>query len=259
MTTTSRLLAALLLAWTSVATSSVRAHAADPSPRPRTREVVVFAAASLTASFRAVATAFEAAHPATAVTLNFAGSPTLVQQIREGAPADVFASADEANMRKLVDADAVAEAPRIFARNVLQIAVAKGNPHRVAGLADLVRPGLVVVLCGEAVPCGAYALEAFRKAKLAAPPGSREADVKAVVTKVALGEADAGIVYATDVRAAADKVTGVDLADAHAVGAGYPIAVLREAAHAEAARAFMAFVLSRPGTTILGEHGFLPP
>ncbi|MCC6766775.1 MAG: molybdate ABC transporter substrate-binding protein [Deltaproteobacteria bacterium] len=259
MTTTARLLTALLLAWTSVATSSVRAHAADPSPRPRTREVVVFAAASLTASFRAAATAFEAAHPDTKVTLNFAGSPTLVQQIREGAPADVFAAADEANMRKLVDAGAVAGAPRVFARNVLQIAVAKGNLHRIAGLADLVRPGLVVVLCGETVPCGKYALEAFGKAALAPPPGSRETDVKAVVTKVALGEADAGIVYATDVRAAADKITGVDLAPAHAVGAEYPIAILREATHAETARAFVAFVLSGPGTTILGAHGFLPP
>jgi molybdate transport system substrate-binding protein len=127
--------------------------------------VNVFAAASLTASFKAIAAAYEAAHPGTGVALNFAGSPTLVQQIREGAPADVFASADEANMQKLVDANAVAaDAPKIFAQNLLQIVVAKGNPQRIAGLADLTRPGLVVLLCGETVPCGRYALEAFAKA-----------------------------------------------------------------------------------------------
>lgn len=249
---------ALLLACASIATFPEIAHA-DPSPKPRDGEVVVFAAASLTASFRTVATAFEAAHPGTKITFNFAGSPTLVQQIREGAPADLVAAADEANMQKLVDAGAIAGTPRVFARNVLQIAVAKDNPERIAGLADLRRPGLVVVLCGETVPCGRYALEAFGKAGLTAPPGSREPDVKAVVTKVALGEADAGIVYATDVRAAADEVTGVDLAPEHAVGVKYPIAVLREAAHAEAARSFVGFVLSDPGTKILGAHGFLPP
>lgn len=246
-----------MLAWVSIATVAT-AHA-DPSPQPRTGEVVVFAAASLTASFRAVATAFEAVHPGTKVTLNFAGSPTLVQQIREGAPADVFASADEVSMQKLVDAGAIAGTPHLFARNVLQIAVAKGNPERIAGVSDLGRAGLVVVLCGETVPCGRYALEAFAKAGLTAPPGSREADVKGVVTKVALGEADAGLVYATDVRAAADKIDGVDLPPTQSVSARYPLAVLRDAAHGEAARSFVAFVLSDPGTKILGEHGFLPP
>ncbi len=251
-------LAGLAVLGSAVATPTRSAHA-DPSPHSGGSEVVVFAAASLTASFRAVAIAFEAAHPGTKVTFNFAGSPTLVQQIREGAPADVFAAADEATMQKLVDAGATAESPRVFARTALQIAVAKGNPHRIAGLADLRRPGLVVVLCGETVPCGRYALEAFGKAGLPAPPGSREMDVKAVVTKVALGEADAGIVYATDVRAVADAVASVDLAPAHAIGASYPLAVLREAAHPEAARSFVAFVLSDPGATILGAHGFLRP
>lgn len=231
----------------------LRAHAADPAT------LNVFAAASLTASFRAVASAFEAAHPGTKVALNFAGSPTLVQQIREGAPADVFASADEATMQKLVDAGSVADAPRVFATNVLQIAVAKGNPHAIAGLADLLRPGLTVVLCGETVPCGRYAREAFAKAGLTAPAGSRETEVKAVVTKIALGEADAGLVYATDVRAASDTVEGVGLAPAHAVSARYPIATLRDAPQPDTARAFVAFVLSDPGTKILGGYGFLRP
>jgi len=231
------------------------AIAADAPPT----EVSVFAAASLTAAFRAVATAFEAQHPSTKVRFNFAGSPTLVQQIREGAPADVFASADEATMQKLVEAGAVSGTPRIFAGNLLQIAVAKGNPHRIAGLADLATPGLVVVLCGDTVPCGRYGLEAFAKAGAKAPAGSREPDVRAVLNKVALGEADAGLVYATDVRAARDKVEGIDIPVAHNAVARYPIAALRDAAHADAARAFLAFVLSDPGTKILGEHGFQRP
>jgi molybdate transport system substrate-binding protein len=219
----------------------------------------VFAAASLTAAFKAIGAAFEASRPGTRIAFNFAGSPTLVQQIKEGAPADVFASADEATMQKVVAAEAVAGTPQIFARNLLQIAVAKGNPEHITGLADLAKPGLVVVLCGDTVPCGRYALEAFTKAGVAPPAGSREPDVKAVLTKVALGEADAGIVYVTDVRAAADEVEGIELASDHDVSARYPIATLREAAHGETARAFIAFVLSDPGKAILGEYGFRAP
>ena len=222
-------------------------------------EVTVLAAASLTETLRSLAPGFEAAHPGTKVTLNFAGSPTLVQQIREGAPADVFASADEANMQKLVDAVGVADAPSVFATNALEIAVPKGNPEKITSLADLTRPGLTVVLCGASVPCGAYALTAFARAGLTVPVGSREADVKAVVTKVALGEADAGLVYATDVHAARDRIDGVALAPEHAVSARYPLAVLRDAAHPAVARAFVAFVLSGPGTTILGDEGFQRP
>ena len=250
-------LTALLVAATSLPTAIGRA---EPTPaRPRSDEVVVFAAASLTTAFRAVATAFEATHPGTKVTLSFAGSPTLAHQIREGAPADVVASADEATMQNLVDAGSIADAPRVFATNALQIAVAKGNPARITELADLTRPDLTVVLCGATVPCGRYALEAFARAGLTAPTGSREADVKAVVTKIALGEADAGLVYATDVRAARDTVDGIALPPEHAVSARYPIAVLRDAAHLDTARSFVAFVLSDPGTKILGDDGFLRP
>ena len=221
--------------------------------------VSVSAAASLAASFRAIAAAFEAAHPGARVGLNFAGSATLAHQIREGAPVDVFASADEASMQALVAAGLIAGTPEIFAQNQLQIAVAKGNPHRLAGLADLTRPGLVVVLCGETVPCGRYALEAFRKAGVKPPAGSRELHVNAVLGKVTLGEADAGIVYVTDVRAANDRVEGVGLASAHNVSARYPIAALRDARHAEAARSFIAFVRSAQGTAILEGYGFLKP
>lgn len=241
---------ALLLAVVGLATP---AGAADPTT------LNVFAAASLTASFNAIGAAFEAANPSVKLAFNFGGSPTLVQQIREGAPADVFASADMANMQKLIDASAVTGTPEIFAGNILQIAVAKGNPHRIAGLADLAKPGLTVVLCGDTVPCGQYGLEAFAKAKVTPPAGSREPDVKAVLNKVALGEADAGLVYVTDVRAARDKVEGVGLPTIHNVVARYPIATLRDAKHPDAARAFIAFVLSEPGTKILGEYGFQSP
>ncbi len=240
------LLALLVVAHAAAAT----AHAADVS---------VFGAASLTAAFKAAGAAYEASHPGAKVALNFAGSPTLVQQIREGAPADVFASADEANMQKLVDAGLVAGAPQIFAQNLLQIVVGKGNPKHIAGLADLAKPGLIVVLCGETVPAGRYALAAFEKAGVTPPAGSRELDVKAVVTKVALGEADAGIVYVTDVRAAGATVEGVGLPTAQNVAARYPIAALRDAKHPESARAFIDFVLSEPGKKILGDFGFLSP
>lgn len=224
-----------------------------------TASVAVFGAASLTAAFKHVAAAFESSHPGTTVALGFAGSPTLVQQIREGAPADVFASADEANMQKLVDAGLVAGTPQIFAQNLLQIVVGKGNPKHIAGLADLTKPGLIVVLCGETVPAGRYALEAFKQAGVTPPAGSRELDVRAVVTKVGLGEADAGIVYVTDVRAARATVEGVGLPTAHNVTARYPIAALRDATHPESARAFIDFVLSDPGKKILGDFGFLSP
>jgi molybdate transport system substrate-binding protein len=223
------------------------------------RTVSVFAAASLSGAFRAIAAAYEAQHPERKITLNFAGSPTLVRQIQDGAPADVFAAADEASMQRLVAAKGVAGEPHIFARNRLQIVVEKGNPERIAGLADLTRPGLVVVLCGETVPAGRYALEAFQKAGVPPPAGSRELDVKAVVSKVQLGEADAGVVYATDVRAAGEAVDGIALAEAQNVVAHYPIAAIAGSAQAAAARGFIEFVRSADGAAILGAYGFLPP
>ena len=223
------------------------------------RTLNVFAAASLTASFQAIGTAFEAQHPHAQVTFNFAGSPTLVRQILDGAPADVFASADVASMQRLSEERAIAGDPQTFARNRLQIVVAKGNPKRIAGLADLSRPGLIVVLCGETVPAGRYAVEAFKQAGVTPPAGSRELDVKAVVSKVQLGEADAGIVYVTDVRAGGDAVEGVGLPEAHNVAAQYPIVTVAASQRKEDAGAFIAFVRSPAGQKVLGDFGFLPP
>ncbi len=247
-------------AFLSVVPTSMPA-AAVPTPattqRP-TGTVTVFAAASLTAAFQSVATAFERAHAGAYVRLNFAGSPILVRQIAEGAPADVFAAADEANMQKVVDAGDAAGAPATFTRNALQIAVAPDNPKHVEGLADLGRPGLVVALCGPTVPCGRYAAEAFAKAGIPMPAASQETDVKAVVTKVALGEADAGVIYVTDVRAAAGKVAGVVIPEPTNVVARYPIVALAHAPNPSAAAAFVAFALSAESQRILGTLGFLP-
>ncbi len=233
--------------------------ARSDGPADADRTVSVFAAASLTAAFRGVGTAFEAAHPDAKVTFNFAGSPTLVRQILSGAPADVFASADVGNMQRLSEERALAAEPQIFARNLLQIVVAKGNPKRIAGLADLTRAGLIVVLCAESVPAGRYALEAFKKAGVTPPAGSRELDVKAVVSKVQLGEADAGIVYVTDVRAGGDEVEGVGLPEAQNVVAQYPIATVAASQRKEEAGAFIAFVRSPAGQKVFGDFGFLPP
>lgn len=222
-------------------------------------ELTVSAAASLSAAFGEIAAAFAAAHPGATVRTNFAGSPTLVQQIREGAPVDVFASADEPNVQKLVDAGDVTGQPVVFARNRLAIVVARGNPKGISGVADLAKPGLIVSLCGPTVPAGRYAREIFAKAAVAVPESSQELDVNAVVSRVSLGEADAGIVYVTDVRAGGDAVEAVAIPDAQNVVARYPVAVLTHAREPGLGRAFVAFVTGSHGQAILQRFGFLPP
>jgi molybdate transport system substrate-binding protein len=248
---------ATILVPAATATALVAA-AAEPRVDPHS-ELTVSAAASLTAAFQTAASAFEKAHPGLEVKSNFAGSPTLVQQILEGAPVDVFASADEPNMQRVVDAKKVASTPRIFARNRLAILVQKGNPKKIATLADLAKPGLVVALCGPAVPAGRYAREAFAKAGVKPPETSQELDVKAVASRVVLGEADAGVVYVTDVRAAGDRAEGIDIPDPVNVVARYPIAVLEDTPHRPMADAFVAFVLGAEGRAILEKFGFLAP
>ncbi|HTO71066.1 MAG TPA: molybdate ABC transporter substrate-binding protein [Myxococcota bacterium] len=217
--------------------------------------ITVFAAASLSESFQALGAAFEAkAHGH--VTFSFGASSLLVTQLQQGAPADVIATADETTLAKAGD---LIGAPRTFARNRLAIAVEKGNPKTVQGLADLARPGLAVVLAAEQVPVGKYGKEALAKAGVTVTPRSLEPDVKAVLNKVALGEADAGIVYATDVTAAQGKVDGVEIPAAQNVSANYPIAVVKKSQSAEAAQAFADFVLSPEGRTVLARYGFAAP
>jgi molybdate transport system substrate-binding protein len=219
-------------------------------------EIKVFAAASLTAAFTEIGERFTAANGGTEVTFNFAGSQALATQIQQGAPADVFASADLASMDKVKD---LVGTPRSFAANRLQIVVEQGNPRDVEGLRDLASSDLKVVLAAPQVPAGRYAAEALAKAGVEVGPVSEEDNVKAVVTKVSLGEADAGIVYVTDVTAGGDRVEGVDIPEDQNVVATYPIATVKERGSAGQAQAFMDLVLSAEGRRVLGAHGFLPP
>jgi molybdate transport system substrate-binding protein len=219
--------------------------------------VTVLAAASLTDAFNAEGHAFEKQYPATHVEFSYGGSSALAAQIEQGAPADVFASADQASMDRV--ADQVAGTQRVFASNRLQIAVAPGNPKRITGLSDLARPDLVVVLCAPQVPCGAYSQQALKRAGAGVSARSQEADVRSVLTKVATGEADAGIVYATDVRSSGGKVDGVDIPDSLNVPATYPAAVLKDGSNRHAAAAFVDFLVSGDGQAILARYGFQKP
>jgi len=219
-------------------------------------EIKVFAAASLTAAFTKIGEDFTAANGGTKVTLNFAGSQALATQIQQAAPADVFASADITNMDKVKD---LVGPPQIFASNQLQIVVEKGNPKGVKGLDDLANPDLKVVLAAPDVPVGKYSQQALEKAGVTVKPVSQEQDVKAVVSKVSLGETDAGIVYTTDVAAGGDKVEGVDIPEDQNVVATYPIATVKASKAPDQAQAFMDYVLSDQGQQVLKSYGFGPP
>ncbi|MFN6118361.1 MAG: molybdate ABC transporter substrate-binding protein [Actinomycetes bacterium] len=221
--------------------------------------VNVFAAASLTAAFEELGEAFTDANPEVEVVFNFAASSELVTQIGEGAPADVFASADTSNRTKLTDAGGAASEPVVVATNVLEIIVESGNPRGITGVADLADQDLVVVICAPEVPCGRYAADVLSAAGVAVTPKSLEQNVKGVVSKVTSGEADAGIVYRTDVIAAASDAEGVAIPADVNVLAEYPIAVTEQAANPEAAQAFVDFVLSAEGQAILASFGFLAP
>lgn len=217
----------------------------------------VAAAASLTDAFTELGAAFEATHPDTEVTFNFAGSSELVAQMFEGAPVDVFASADLANMDRLVDAQATRTRPVVFATNRAAIVVEPGNPLGIDGVDDL-RDDLIVVTCAPEVPCGGYAAQIFDAAGVVVTPDSFEENVRAVVTKVALGEADAGIAYATDLAASDGRVDGVEIPAAVNVVAQYPIVVPAEGDR-ERAQPFVDFVLGPEGRAILADFGFGVP
>ena len=219
-------------------------------------EIKVFAAASLTAAFTELGQQYTSANGGTKVTFNFAGSQALATQIQQAAPADVFASADLANMDKVKD---LVGTSQNFASNLLAIVVEEGNPKGVKGLDDLARPDLKVVLAAPDVPAGKYAAEILGKAGVAVKPVSQEDNVKAVVTKVSLGEADAGIIYVTDITAGGAKVEGVDIPREQNVLATYPIATVKASRAPDEAQAFMDLVLSAEGQQVLKQYGFLPP
>ncbi|MDQ6774307.1 MAG: molybdate ABC transporter substrate-binding protein [Candidatus Dormibacteraeota bacterium] len=234
---------------------------ASPPPSPDTvkGKITVLAAASLTAAFNQIGGDFQKQHAAASVAFSFAGSPTLVTQIQQGSPADVFASADEANMAKVTNGLLAVGTPTIFAQNRLQIVVAAGNPKHITSLADLAQPSIKVVVCAPGVPCGTYATQAFTKAAVKVTAVSQEDNVKSVVTKVSLGEADAGIVYVTDVKAGGSTVQGVDIPDTENVVAKYPMVQLKAATNAASAQAFIAYVTGSQGRQTLTKFGFLPP
>jgi molybdate transport system substrate-binding protein len=221
-------------------------------------DVTVFAAASLTDALTEVGEAYEAANDGSAVEFSFDASSALVTQITEGAPADVFASADVVNMDKLADAGLNGSDPVIFATNRLTIIVPAGNPAGVSGVEDLANPDLTVVLCAEEVPCGNYANQVLDTAGLEVTPASLEENVRGVVTKVTAGEADAGIVYVTDVNAAGDAAEGIEIPDDINVLAEYPIATVAESEHRATGEAFIAFLTGADGQAILADHGFGP-
>ncbi len=248
-----------LLAILALAACGPAAAPSPPGSADRLRgDLNVFAAASLTDAFNAAGDAFQKANPEVKVILDFAGTPTLLAQIQLGAAADVLASADQPNMQKALDRGLVTGTTPIFARNRLEIVVAAGNPRHVTGLADLARQDVLYIAEAPSVPAGKYAAQALAAAGVKANPKSLETDVKSVVSKVQLGEADAGIVYVTDVRAAGPKVTGVAIPDAQNVVASYPVAVVKGSPNATAAGGFIDYLLSRGGQALLESFGFAP-
>jgi molybdate transport system substrate-binding protein len=256
------------LACAAVLAVAVSACSTAPAAAPAARtakagsphgSITVFAAASLTATFTELAKKFEAAHPGVSVRTSFAGSSDLVAQISAGAPADVFASADTATMAKLTSASLVAGTPVDFATNVLEIAVPPANPAAVRSFADLARPGTKTVVCASVVPCGAATVAVEKSTGVALSPVSEENSVTDVLGKVSSGEADAGVVYVTDVKAAGSSVRGIAIPRGKQVVNTYPIAVLEAAVNPNTARAFDQFVLGPVGRSVLAAAGFGGP
>ncbi|MGN5378043.1 molybdate ABC transporter substrate-binding protein [Streptomyces sp. MUSC 14] len=258
--------AAALLALSACSSSSKSSDSSgssapsDASGAPKlSGNVTVFAAASLKESFTTLGKEFEQQHPGTKVSFNFGGSDTLAASITSGAPADVFAAASPKTMATVTGKKDADGTPATFVRNQLEIATLPGNPHRVASLKDLTASGLKVVLCDKTVPCGAAAQKALDASHLKLTPVSYEQDVKGALNKVELKEADAAVVYKTDVHAAGDKVQGVEFPESAKAVNDYPIVLLKNAPNAAAAKAFIALVQSAEGQKVLSEAGFLKP
>ena len=218
----------------------------------------VFAASSLTEAFTTLGKQFESAHPGVKVVFNFGPSSGLSEQINQGAPADVFASASTKSMDEVVAAGGATN-PTSFAKNVMEIAVPPSNPGHVASVNDLAKSSVKVALCQAAVPCGATAAKVFDNAKITVKPVTQEIDVKSVLSKVQLDEVDAGVVYVTDVRAAGDKVMGIEIPSDVNASTTYPIAALAKSSDKAVAQAFVDYVLSDKGKAVLTAAGFAAP
>lgn len=228
----------------------------DSSSGGGSKTLTVFAAASLTDTFTELGKDFEKAHSGVTVKFSFGGSADLVSQIQGGAPADVFASADEPTMAKL-GGDAVA--PKDFATNVLEIATPPGNPAKITSFHDLAKPGLKVVVCAAEVPCGAATKQMEQKTGTTIKPVSEEQSVTDVLGKITSGEADAGVVYVTDVAGAGSKVTGVKFPESSQVVNTYPIATVKDSKNAALDKEFVDYVLGSAGQKVLQDAGFGKP
>ncbi|HKF76581.1 MAG TPA: molybdate ABC transporter substrate-binding protein [Candidatus Dormibacteraeota bacterium] len=239
------------------ACGGVAAQPAASSTPQVSGNLTVLAAASLTGAFTKIGDQMHSKYPGLDVKFSFAGSPTLVTQIQQGAPADVFASADQANMQKVVTGGLAMGTPAVFAHNKLEIAVQAGNPKHITSLSDLANPAIKVDVCAPGVPCGTYSTTTFGRAGIRVTPVSQEQDVKSVLTKVGLGEADAGIVYVTDVESAGSQVTGVTIPDDLNTTAEYPIVELKSTQNEAAAKAFVDYVVGAQGQKVLASFGFL--
>jgi molybdate transport system substrate-binding protein len=239
--------------------SSSSSGAASASSQALSGSITVFAAASLQKTFTELANTFEQEHPGTTVKFSFGGSDTLAAQIVQGAPADVFASANQSTMQSVEKAEDTTGTPTVFVKNTLEIAVAPGNPKGVRSLSDLNKSGIKVALCAKTVPCGSAAVKALAAAKVSLTPVTYETDVTSALTKVELGEVDAALVYHSDIVGAGGKVQGVVFSTASSAVNSYPIDVLKGAANTALAQAFVAYILSSPSEQILLKAGFQAP
>ena len=249
--------AAALLAGCS---SSNTAETSTSSPAAgATGDLTVFAAASLKSTFTDLGKKLEADNPGTTVTFSFAGSSDLVTQLTQGAPADVFASADTKNMTKAVDAGLLAGDPVNFATNTLTIVTTKGNPKNIASFADLAKPGTSVVVCAPQVPCGSAAEKVEQATGVTLAPVSEESAVTDVLGKITTGQADAGLVYVTDAAGAGDEVTSVPFPESSGAVNTYPIATLKDSKNAATAQKFVELVTGPEGQKVLAAAGFAAP
>lgn len=232
---------------------------AGGAPTPVKRTLTVLAAASLTETFGALEKQFETDNPGVDVVMSYGGSSDLAQQIVNGAPVDVFASASDSTMKTVTDAGLTNGSPTIFATNVLETATVPGNPKGITSFADLANPDLKVVVCAPQVPCGAAAQKVETTTGVDIKPVSEEADVKNVLGKVTTGNADAGLVYVTDVTAARSQVQGVNFAEAEQATTNYPIATLKNAPQQQLAESFVGLVTGEQGQKALQAAGFGTP
>jgi molybdate transport system substrate-binding protein len=248
--------AGLVLALAACGSSPSAAGSPVTSAAPAARTLTVLAAASLTGTFTDIGTQFETDNPGVTVKFSYGGSSDLAQQIVNGSPADVFAAASDATMKTVADKGLAADSPTIFATNVLQIATVPGNPKGIATFADLAEPDLKVVVCAAQVPCGAAAAKIEKATGVTLKPVSQEPDVKSTLSKVTTGNADAGLVYVTDVAAAKGTVQGVSFPEAKQAVTNYPIAVLEDSKQADLAAGFVAAVTGELGQKTLQAAGF---